>query len=311
MSIIVFSHDSAHDHDPGPGHPEAPVRMRTIMAALDEEPVPGVSHREAPPATRAQIASVHPERYIDRILSNVPDDGYVRIDGDTVMSPASGDAALRQSGGVCAAVDAVMTDDSLRAFSCMRPPGHHAEPEQAMGFCLFNGIAVGAMHARNAHDTHRVAVFDFDVHHGNGTQAMFWSDPDALYLSTHQMPLYPGTGAVTERGAHRNIVNVPCSPGTGSKPWRQMVEKQILPAIDGFVPDLLLISAGFDAHATDQLAQMQLVEDDFFWVTERLVEAAERHCGGRLVSVLEGGYNPPALAASVIAHLEAMSLRAD
>lgn len=307
MSVFVYSHKSAHQHDPGPGHPEGPVRIEYIMAALDEEPVKGLKQLEAPQASRAQIAACHPERYIDRVLTNVPAEGYVRLDGDTVMSPASGEAALRQSGGVCAAVDAVITDQTKRAFSCMRPPGHHAEPEQAMGFCLFNGIAVGAMHARHAHGCQRVAVFDFDVHHGNGTQAMFWDDPDALYLSTHQMPLYPGTGAASERGAHRNIVNIPCPPGTGSLPWRRDVEKQILPAIEAFAPSLILISAGFDAHVTDPLAQMELDEEDFAWVTERLVEQAESLCAGRLVSVLEGGYNPPALAASTVAHLTAMA----
>ena len=281
--------------------------MKYIMEALDQEPVGGVLHKEAPPASREQIMACHPGRYIDRVLDNVPTEGYVRLDGDTVMSPASGEAALRQSGGVCAGVDAVMAGETKRAFSCMRPPGHHAEPEQAMGFCLFNGVAVGAMHARHAHGQQKVAVFDFDVHHGNGTQAMFWDDPDALYLSTHQMPLYPGTGAVSERGAHRNIVNVPCDPGTGSVPWRQKVERTILPAIEAFAPDIILLSAGFDAHLTDPLAQMELEEDDFAWVTERTIELADKFCDGRLISVLEGGYNPPALAASVVAHLKAMA----
>ena len=284
--------------------------MKAIEAGLKEADLPGLERLEAPTATVEQLTRVHPQRHVERILSNVPDQGYVRLDADTVMSPASDVAALRAAGGVCAAVDAVMTGRALRAFSCMRPPGHHAEPETPMGFCLFNSVAVGAMQARAVHGAGRVAIFDFDVHHGNGTQAMFWDDPETLYLSTHQMPLYPGTGYRAETGAHGNIVNRPCPPGTGSTAWRRIVETEILPDIDAFAPDLLMISAGFDAHRADPLAQMELVEPDFRWVCERLVELAEKHGEGRLVSTLEGGYDPPALAASVVAHLQGMSLRA-
>ena len=310
MSIFVYSHPSAAQHDPGPGHPEAPIRIKVIDQALDRLQLPGLHRLEAPQASREQIARVHPESYIDRVLSSVPASGHVRLDADTVMSPASGEAALRQSGAVCAAVDAVMAGETKRAFCAMRPPGHHAEPAHAMGFCLFNGIAVGALQARAVHGIERISIFDFDVHHGNGTQASFWDDAATQYLSTHQMPLYPGTGARTERGAHGNIINRPCRPGTGSFAWRELVEDEILPSIDAFAPGMILLSAGFDAHVTDPLAQMELVEADFRWVTERCVELAERHCQGRLVSVLEGGYNPPALAASVVEHLRGMALGA-
>ena len=194
-----------------------------------------------------------------------------------------------------------------RAFCAMRPPGHHAEAMEAMGFCIFNHVAVGAMHAKRAHKLSRVAIFDFDVHHGNGTQNTFWDDPDTLYVSTHQSPLYPGTGHVSERGIKGNILNRPLPPGTGGPTWRRVVERDILPAIDAWRPQLLFISAGFDAHADDPLASMALVEDDFAWVTRELCALAERHCGGRVVSVLEGGYDPSALARSTVAHLQVMA----
>ncbi|MCB9944418.1 MAG: histone deacetylase family protein [Geminicoccaceae bacterium] len=307
MSIHVFSHASAAAHDPGPGHPEGPVRIQAIEAALAEASPRGIVRLEAPRASRDQLRLAHPDRYIDHILDNVPSTGYARLDGDTVMSPASGDAALRAAGGACAAVDAVFSNATRRAFSLMRPPGHHAEPEEAMGFCLFNSIAIAALHARAVHGVQRIAIFDFDVHHGNGTQAIFFDDPDTLYLSTHQMPLYPGTGARSETGSHRTIVNRPCPPGTGSKAWRQVVENEILTAIDGFAPGLVMLSAGFDAHELDPLAQMELVEDDFRWAAERSVELAQRHSDGAVVSVLEGGYHPPALGRSVIAHLEGLA----
>ena len=307
MSLLFYTHEVALRHDAGPGHPESPVRLQAILRAVDEAAIPGLQRREAPEATLEQIQRVHPARYTTRMLEAVPESGYVRVDADTVLNPFSGEAALRASGAACAAVDAVMAGEALRAFSAMRPPGHHAEAMEAMGFCIFNNVAVGAMQARAVHQLSRLAIFDFDVHHGNGTQNSFYDDPDTLYLSTHQSPLYPGTGLASERGIKGNILNRPLPPGTGGPTWRRVVERDILPAIDAWRPQLLFISAGFDAHADDPLASMALVEDDFAWVTRELCALAERHCGRRVVSVLEGGYDPSALARSTVAHLQVMA----
>ena len=307
MALLFYTHPVALLHDPGPGHPEAPIRLKAILRAVEEAAIPGLERREAPLATLEQIQRVHPARYTTRILGEVPVSGHVRVDADTVLNPHSGEAALRAAGAACAAVDAVMAGEAPRAFSAMRPPGHHAEAMEAMGFCIFNNVAVGAMQARAVHKLSRLAIFDFDVHHGNGTQNTFYDDPDTLYLSTHQSPLYPGTGLSSERGIKGNILNRPLPPGTGGPTWRRVVERDILPAIDAWRPQLLFISAGFDAHADDPLASMALVEDDFAWVTRELCALAERHCGGRVVSVLEGGYDPSALARSTVAHLQVMA----
>jgi len=307
MTTLLYTHPSSLEHDPGPGHPESPARTRAILGAFEQADLTGVERREPPRATREQLERVHDARFVTAILDAVPDDGYVRIDADTVMSPASGEAALRQAGAVCAAVDAVVGDEGANAFCALRPPGHHAEPDRAMGFCLFNGIAVGARHALAAHDVARVAIFDFDVHHGNGTQAAFASEPSVQYLSTHQWPLYPGTGARSETGVG-NIVNRPLPAGTGSAAWRAVVEDDILPAIDRFAPELIMVSAGFDAHRRDPLAMLELVEDDYAWVTTELLAMAARHARGRLVSVLEGGYDLTALANSCLAHLNALRI---
>ena len=307
MSLLFYTHEVALRHDAGPGHPESPVRLQAILRAVDEADIAGLARREAPEATLEQVQRVHPARYTSRMLEAVPESGYVRVDADTVLNPFSGEAALRAAGAACAAVDAVMAGEALRAFSAMRPPGHHAEAMEAMGFCIFNNVAVGAMQARAVHKLSRLAIFDFDVHHGNGTQNTFYDDPDTLYLSTHQSPLYPGTGLSSERGIKGNILNRPLPPGTGGPTWRRVVERDILPAIDAWRPQLLFISAGFDAHADDPLASMALVEDDFAWVTRELCALAERHCGGRVVSVLEGGYDPSALARSTVAHLQVMA----
>ena len=307
MALLFYTHPVALLHDPGPGHPEAPIRLKAILRAVEEAAIPGLERREAPLATLEQIQRVHPARYTTRILGEVPVSGHVRVDADTVLNPHSGEAALRAAGAACAAVDAVMAGEAPRAFSAMRPPGHHAEAMEAMGFCIFNNVAVGAMQARAVHQLSRLAIFDFDVHHGNGTQNSFYDDPDTLYLSTHQSPLYPGTGLASERGIKGNILNRPLPPGTGGPTWRRVVERDILPAIDAWRPQLLFISAGFDAHADDPLASMALVEDDFAWVTRELCALAARHCGGRVVSVLEGGYDPSALARSTVAHLQVMA----
>jgi len=307
LNVLYYTHPSALVHDAGPGHPECAARLEAVERLLSAEAPAFLVRREAPEASLAQIERAHPAPYPARVLAAEPSSGYARLDADTVIAPGSGEAALRAAGAACAAVDAVIAGEAARAFVAMRPPGHHAEPQQAMGFCLFDSVAVGALQARHVHGIGRIAIFDFDVHHGNGTQAIFWHDPETLYLSTHQMPLYPGTGAASETGAHGNIVNVPCAPGTGSSAWRQKVATHILPRINAFKPELLLVSAGFDAHAADPLAQMNLGEADFAWVTQELVALAQRHCRGRVVSVLEGGYDPPALARSVLAHLQALA----
>ncbi|MGH6915796.1 MAG: histone deacetylase family protein, partial [Geminicoccales bacterium] len=252
-----------------------------------------------------QLLRVHTTRYVDAILSAVPTSGHLRVDPDTVMSPGSGEAALRAAGGVCAAVDALIEGEASNAFCALRPPGHHAEPERAMGFCLFNNVAIGARQALAAHGLARVSIFDFDVHHGNGTQAAFQNEPKVQYLSTHQFPLYPGTGARAETGVG-NIVNRPLPAGTNSRTWRTVVEEDILPAIDGFAPDLVMISAGFDAHRADPLAMLELEQADYGWVTRELVGLARRHAHGRVVSVLEGGYDLRGLAESCLAHVDAL-----
>lgn len=309
MTTLLYTHPSSLAHDTGPGHPEQQARAKTLYAAFDREEQEGrfqaVERREAPKASREQLELIHDSQFVEAVLSAVPDEGYVRIDADTVMSPATGEAALCQAGGVCAAVDAVIGGEAKNAFCALRPPGHHAEPDRAMGFCLFNGVAIGAMHALVSHGLSKTAIFDFDVHHGNGTQAAFEREPRVQYLSTHQWPLFPGTGAKEEIGVG-NIVNRPLPAGTASRAWRDVVESDIFTAIDDFAPDLLMISAGFDAHRADPLANLELVEDDFAWVTEGLIELADKHARGRVVSVLEGGYDLNALTSSCLAHLNAL-----
>lgn len=305
MTTLLFTHPACIEHDPGDFHPESPARLRAILAALETEEFAALERRKAPRAELEDIARVHPRDFVEALLAAVPTEGHVGIDPDTILCPASGEAALRAAGAVIAAVDAVVAGEGANAFCAVRPPGHHAEPDRAMGFCLFNSVAVGALRARAVHGLERVAVVDFDVHHGNGTQAMFERDPALFYASTHQYPLYPGTGAVGERGVG-NIVNVPLRPGAGSADFRRGVEATILPALDEFRPALILISAGFDAHRRDPLAQLMLVEDDYRWITERLLDCAARHAKGRVVSTLEGGYDLQALAASAAAHVLAL-----
>ncbi|MEO6688254.1 MAG: histone deacetylase family protein [Dokdonella sp.] len=305
MSVALYTHERCLEHDPGPGHPESPARLAAVLAALDDPRYTLLERIEAPRATYAQLARVHRVELIDEILANAPDAGWVRLDADTVMSPASAEAALRAAGAVCAAVDASISNTRSRAFCAVRPPGHHATPSTAMGFCLFNSIAVGAAHAIERHGLARVAIIDFDVHHGNGTQDIFWNDARVLYASSHQWPLYPGTGARGETGAG-NIVNAPLAAGAGSKEFRQAYEDIVLPALDAFAPQLVMISAGFDAHRLDPLANLNLDADDYGWVTRRLVELANRHARGRIVSSLEGGYSLTALRESTAAHIDAL-----
>jgi acetoin utilization deacetylase AcuC-like enzyme len=275
------------------------------MQALDEPESARLERRQAPEATLEDLLRVHPRRHVERILAAVPKSGRVGIDADTILSPASGVAALRAAGAVVAAVDAVIAKEADNAFCAVRPPGHHAEPEQAMGFCLFNNAAIGALRAREVHRLSRVAVIDFDVHHGNGTQAAVETDPSLFYASTHQYPLYPGTGSAHETGVG-NIVNVPLRPMSGSSQFRSAITQRILPALDAFRPELIVVSAGFDAHKSDPLAQLLLEERDYTWVTEKLLEVAYHHAKGRLVATLEGGYDLPALAASVAAHIRVL-----
>jgi acetoin utilization deacetylase AcuC-like enzyme len=303
MPTLLLTHPACLEHDTSPGFPERADRLRAIGRALADDRFDSLRREEAPRASLSAIERVHPKAYIDAVRASVPAEGYAHLDPDTVVSPASFEAALRAAGAGIRAVDQVMTDEAKNAFCAVRPPGHHAEPARAMGFCLFNTVAVAATHARAVHGAKRVAVADFDVHHGNGTQAAFWTDPDLFYGSSHQMPLFPGSGAVGQTGLG-NIVNAPLNPGDGSDAFRAAWEERILPALDAFAPDLVLVSAGFDAHRSDPLAQIGLQEDDFGWITDRLAELARTHCGGRLVSVLEGGYDLDALARSTAVHVE-------
>ena len=305
MTTLLYTHPSCLEHDPGPHHPESPDRLRAVLEALATPEFASLERREAPAAALEDIARAHSKGFVERMLAAVPSRGYAGIDADTVVSPQSGRAALHAAGAVVAAVDAVVAGEADNAFCAVRPPGHHAEPARAMGFCLFNNAAIGALRAQAAQGLARVAVIDFDVHHGNGTQARFAEDPSLFYASTHQSPLYPGTGSARERGVG-NIVNVPLAPMAGSPQFRQGVEREILPALDAFGPELVLISAGFDAHRRDPLAQLMLDESDYAWVTSQLIEIARRHAGGRVVSTLEGGYDLAALGASAAAHVGAL-----
>ena len=303
MPTILLTHPACVEHDMGPMHPESPARLQAVLEALKGGEFDALDRREAPAAEIDQIARVHPREYVEAVLAAIPESGLVQLDPDTAVCPRSGEAALRAAGALCAAVDAVMAGEATNAFCAVRPPGHHAEQSRSMGFCLFNNVAVGAEQARAAHGLTRVAVVDFDVHHGNGTQAMFWDDENLFYGSTHQSPHYPGTGATGERGIAGNIVNAPLAPYTGSAGFRQAMEGMILPALAEFKPEFVLISAGFDAHAADPLASLELTEDDFAWATRELMKIADQHCGGRLVSTLEGGYDLAALASSAAAHV--------
>ena len=305
MTTLLYTHRACFDHDPGPGHPESPARIEAVWAALEAPRFAGLIRREAPRADFAMLGRVHPRDHIERTLAAMPERGYKALDGDTVVSPGSAEAALRAAGAVAAAVDAVVAGEAKNAFCAVRPPGHHAEPSTAMGFCLFNNAVVGAMQARAVHGLRRVAIVDFDVHHGNGSQAVAEQDADLFYASTHQAPLYPGTGFARETG-FGNIVNRPLRAGAGGAEFRTAFGEWIMPALGQFAPDMIIVSAGFDAHRADPLANVNLDESDFVWVTEQLLGFAERYCNGRLVSTLEGGYDLEALAASAAAHVGAL-----
>jgi acetoin utilization deacetylase AcuC-like enzyme len=308
MATLLVSHESSTRHETPRGHPERVERILALRQVLADPAFDALLREDAPAATREQIGRCHPLRYLERLeqLSPHDDEGPVALDADTTMSPGTLLAALHAAGGAVHAVDAVMSGRVANAFVAMRPPGHHAEAAIAMGFCFLNNAAIAARHAQKAHGAQRVAIMDFDVHHGNGTQAIFWSDPTVLYASTHEMPLYPGTGASRETGEAGTIVNAPLRAGDGSDAFREAMETLILPRIDGFAPDLIVISAGFDAHRRDPLASLNLVETDYRWATERLLDLARRHARGRIVSVLEGGYDLQGLASSVAAHVGAL-----
>jgi acetoin utilization deacetylase AcuC-like enzyme len=300
--VIVYSHPDCLQHSPGPGHPEAAARLSAVLDAIAEM---GLTVQQAPAARREQLAAAHSDSMIDLLVRSAPSEGLVRIDADTVMSPASISAAIHAAGAGVAGVDDLLGKRSTRVFCAVRPPGHHSTRGEAMGFCLFNSIAVAAAHALQR-GVERLTIIDFDVHHGNGTQDIFWNEPRVQYVSSHQSPLYPGTGADTETGRAGNVVNAGLPEGTDSHAFRHVWRSRLLPAIDRFGPQMLLISAGFDAHYLDPLAGLALREADFAWVTHELVVLANKHAQGRILSMLEGGYSLSALRESVKAHLQAL-----
>ncbi|MBI1182042.1 MAG: histone deacetylase family protein [Alphaproteobacteria bacterium] len=308
MTTLLVSHSDCLYHDTSPGHPESPDRLRAVMDALEAAEFGALVREDAPTATDEQLLRAHPQEVLSMIAGAVDEsalEGYCHIDADTVVSPGSFLAARRAAGAVCHAVGAVALGEAGNAFCAVRPPGHHAESRRPMGFCLFNNIVIGALEARAVHGLRRVAVVDFDVHHGNGTQELFAADPDLFYASTHQSPLYPGTGMASETGVG-NILNLPLGAGSGGEALRRALAKEIFPALEAFGPDLLMISAGFDGHRNDPLAGLAFDEDDFESATDMLCEAAQRLCEGRVVSTLEGGYNLTDLAASAAGHVRAL-----
>ena len=285
-----------------PGHPERPDRLKAIERALGASKFDALERVEAPDADTSYYCLAHPEEYVDRVAKLVPESGMSVIDADTTASPGSWQAVSRAVGAALAGVDAVFEGECDNVFAAIRPPGHHAEKSTAMGFCLINTIAVAARYAQKQHNAERVAIIDFDVHHGNGTQDIFWEDPSVLFASSHQMPLYPGSGARSETGTG-NIFNAPLSHGDDGYQFKMALDERLLPAIDNFAPDLILISAGFDAHWRDPLAGLNLTQEDFSQATARIMELADRHCANRIVSLLEGGYDLEGLADSTAEHV--------
>lgn len=305
MNTLYYSHPDFLLHDTGAGHPECTDRIRVIAKALETPEFSRLIRVSPPLGTEQQVRLIHSSAHIEAVREAMPRQGRHYLDQDTVLSPGSEQAAFRAVGAVCDAVDKILAGEADNAFCAIRPPGHHAEPDLSMGFCVFNNVAIAAEHARRHHHLERVAIVDFDVHHGNGTQAAFYNNPAVFYASSHQMPNYPGSGYPTETGAG-NIVNVPLAAGDSGMAFRQKYSAIILPALRKFNPDLLLVSAGFDAHGDDPLASIDLVEEDFRWITRELMECANSCCEGRLISVLEGGYNLDALATSVAVHVKTL-----
>ncbi|MCT8158716.1 histone deacetylase family protein [Pseudoruegeria sp. SHC-113] len=310
MTTALYTHPASLYHVTPPGHPEQVARIEAITAALADPAFEGLTRLSAPLAEEAHLLRGHPAQYISHIRASEPANGFLALDADTHMSSGSVEAALRAVGANVAAVELVMKGAAANAFCALRPPGHHAEVELPMGFCLFGTVALGAKHALEACGAERVAVIDFDVHHGNGTQALLWHESRSLFVSSHQSPLWPGTGAPEERGAHGNVMNVPLAPDSSGQLMRAVYEGEILPAVLAFKPDLILISAGFDAHRADPLASLNWETEDFAWLTHRICDVADEVCSGRIVSSLEGGYDLDALGESVAAHVAVLMERA-
>jgi len=307
LSTLIYTHTDCLEHRPGPGHPESPARLEAVLKALQGARLDGVVWGEAPLGTAAQVQLVHTPQYLRWVESLRPEDGYQALDaGDTVISPGSWNAVMRCVGAACAGVDDVVEGRAANVFCATRPCGHHAEADRAMGFCVFNQAAIAAMHAQRAHGLQKVAVVDFDVHHGNGTQNSFFRHPDLFYGSCHQAPFYPGTGARHESGVAGNIVNVPLPRGCGSAMFRERMGAELLPALRHFAPELLIISAGFDAHQQDPLGGLEFTDDDYHWITRELMDATADSSRGRVVSVLEGGYSLEGLASGCVAHVRAL-----
>lgn len=304
MPIAFISHPDCLLHDVGHGHPERPGRLDAIWDRLTRSGMePAIVQYDAPLVARSHLERVHDPSHVSRIIDKAPQQGILHLDGDTAMMPKSLNAIMRSAGAVVKAVDLLMKQESIIAFCSVRPPGHHAERSRAMGFCYFNNIAVGAAHALDEYGLERVAILDFDVHHGNGTEDIFRNEPRVFYGSSFQHPFYPNTGYVT---SSRHIVNIPLPAGTAGDLFRERIEEKWLPALDAFKPQLVMISAGFDGHIEDDMAQLRLREADYIWVTAKLKAVADKYSEGRIVSVLEGGYALNALGRSVVAHLEAL-----
>jgi len=303
MSTLLITHPACLEHLTPLGHPERPDRLRAIERALEAEKFQTLARVQAPIAPIETIALCHPMDYITAVREAGPKEGLIHLDADTAMSPGTFEAALRAAGGAIHAVDEVLTKKANNAFIATRPPGHHAETARPMGFCLFDNAAIAARYAQRHYGIANAAIVDFDVHHGNGSQQIFWSDKTVMYCSTHQMPLFPGTGAVGETGEHNTVVNAPLRPGDGAQAFRAALESRILPRLTEFKPELIIISAGFDAHTRDPLANINLAEADFVWATQKIMDIADRFAGGRIISLLEGGYDLQALGNSVAAHV--------
>ncbi len=308
MATLLYTHEAGFRHENPPGHPESVARLAAVEEALEAAEFSTLLRREAPAAAEADLLRCHPAGFLAKLRAAPPDEGYRQLDPDTWLSPLSWEAAERAAGGVCAAVDAVLAGEATNAFVAMRPPGHHAEAARPMGFCLLGNVAIAAKRALDHHGLSRVAVLDFDVHHGNGTQALLWDEARAMFVSSQQYPLWPGTGAETERGAHGQIVNLPLPSGS-TRAEMQPAWEGALARVAAFRPDLVLVSAGFDAHRDDPLANLNWGEEDFAWLTGAICDLAEATCGGRVVSTLEGGYDLEALAASVAAHVRVLMER--
>lgn len=309
MTTAFLTHTDCLKHITPVGHPERVDRLMALYSALDQVDDPNLMKVTPDVGLDAHILRAHPQEHIEAIKEAAPSEGTVSLDADTHMSPGTLRAAYLGVGAMIKAVDMVMTGEVQNAFAAMRPPGHHAERTTPMGFCLFGNIAIAAKHALEAHGLERVAIVDFDVHHGNGTQDLLWDEPRTLFISSHQMPLYPGSGSPSERGAHNNVLNVALEPDSGGADLKKAYDRIILPALEDFKPQLLLISAGFDAHKADPLANLNWSQEDFVWTTEQLCNVADAHCDGRIVSTLEGGYDLEALAASSVAHLKTLLAR--